>query len=658
MKIYIYIALISVILMSGRVFALEDNAVTEGSESSSEEEVPQEGYTFPLIKPEFFLSGGYRFFNGEGSTRAEEYEYPHDALTLGGELRIFTFPHRFHLEFDIENKKDFIGDLTYMYRDLIRFRGLSSSLFHNLDNIRLIDLDPSTPSPGVDVRDADVKYGVRFGMSNAFLRFKTPDFPFHVYLEGSLIERSGTQQQRSLLGSGYFNNIVRTSQSRNVDSNTKSVTIGANSHLGPVEIDYSHGEKRFDAGADKVLFDFYTASPGRAAGEYPHNLIPDLKSSSDTVKLHTSYTGALVASATFSRIGKENSDSGAKADYFIGAGEISWIESPRLAFFLKYRHKESDIDNPDTVTITDRTNPLNTYTYPVESAISSVSDRVTGIVRYRPLSGVYLKADYTYEDIRRDVSPEWDVPKNTQRNTASLTADIRLLRSLDFKAKYTHKYNDDPAYNTEPDRSDEGRVSVTWIPLPRLTATVTYSIVSEKRDDLIFTDAPNAKNRDVSRNNLMGSVTYMLLKDLSVTASYAYMHDKTRQDIPYQDTLGVSHVDSFVPSEDLVHSYGLDLHYLPATNISLNAGVSYTLSSGAFYPSDPNLLQPVSIASFSELKTRDTICYLSGEYRFKGGWAAGFQYRYSDFNDVIDNPYDDVSDGKAHIIVVTLSKRW
>ncbi len=657
MKIYIYIALLSVILMSSRLSALEQNQITEET-IDEEKEAAQEEYTFPTIKPEFSLSGGYRFVNSDGSDRAAEYEYLHNSPTLGGELRIFDFPHRFHLEFDIRNKKDFIGDVTYMYKDLIRFRGISSSLFHNLENIRLVDLDPSTPSPGVDVRDADMKYGVRFGMSTAYLRFKTPDFPFHVYVEGSLIERNGTQQQRSLIGSGSFNNIVRTSQSRNIDLDTKSVTIGANSHLGPVEVDYSHGEKRLDAGADKVLFDFYTASPDRAAGEFPHNLIPDLKSSSDTIKLHTSYTGALVASATFSKINKENKDSGAKADYFIGAGEISWIESPRLAFFLKYRHKESDIDNPDIVSITDRTNPLNTYTYPVEPAISSVSDRITGTVRYRPLSGVFLKADYTYEDIRRTVSPEWDVPQSTQRNTASITADIRVVRGLDLRAKYTHKYNTNPAYNTEPDHSDEGRVSVTWIPVPRLNATLAYSIISEKRDDLIFTDTPDARNRDVNRNRLMGSVTYLLFKDLSVTAVYAYMHDRTRQDIAYQDSLGVSHVDPFIPATDLIHSYGLDLNYMPKDNISLNTGVSYTTSSGQFYPSDANLLQPVSIASFSQLKIRDILYYLSAEYRFKGGWAAGLQYRYSDFDDVLDNPYDDVADGRAHILMLTLSKRW
>ncbi len=650
MRIYIYIVLLYALLMGGSVFAQEEDA--KAPETNPEEVSQEEGYAFPSIKPEYSISGGYRFVHSDGSSRAAEYEYLHNAITLGGELRFFSFPHRFHLEFDIKNKKDFFGDVTYMYKDIIRFRATGSSIFHNLQNITL---DPST---NVDVRDAGVDYGIRSGINNAFLRFKTPDFPFHVYIDGSLVTRDGMQQQRSLLGSGSFNNIVRATQSRNIDLDTKSVTIGANSHLGPVEVDFSHGEKRFDAEGDKVLFDFYTASAARAAGEFPHNLIPDLKSSSNTLKLHTSYTGSLVASATFSKIDKENKDSGAKADYFIGAGEISWVESPRLAFFLKYRHKETDIDSPDSVSITDRTNPLNTYIYLVEPAISSVNDTVSGIIRYRPLKGVTVKADYTYENIRRSVSPEWDVPQDTQRNTTSLSADVRVMKGVDIKAKYTHKFITNPAYNTDPDHSDEGRVSVTWVPAPRLSAVVSYSILGEKRDDLIFTDTTDAKNRDVTRDRLLGSVTYLLLKDLSITASYAYMHDKTKQDIVYQDLVGTPHVDPLVPATETMHNFGLDISYLPKNNITLNTGVSYTISKGEFFPSDANLLLPVSIASFSKLDTKEVLYYFSGEYRFKGGFAAGVQYRFCNFDDVLDNPFDDVSDGKAHIVLLTLSKRW
>jgi len=28
------------------------------------------------------------------------------------------------------------------------------------------------------------------------------------------------------------------------------------------------------------------------------------------------------------------------------------------------------------------------------------------------------------------------------------------------------------------------------------------------------------------------------------------------------------------------------------------------------------------------------------------------------FNDVLNNPYDDLNDGRAHIALLTLSKKW
>ena len=46
--------------------------------------VQSEVYVFPVIKPEFSLTGGYRYVNLNGSSRAEEFEYLHNSLVLGG----------------------------------------------------------------------------------------------------------------------------------------------------------------------------------------------------------------------------------------------------------------------------------------------------------------------------------------------------------------------------------------------------------------------------------------------------------------------------------------------------------------------------------------------------------------------------------------------
>ena len=97
------------------------------------------------------------------------------------------------------------------------------------------------------------------------------------------------------------------------------------------------------------------------------------------------------------------------------------------------------------------------------------------------------------------------------------------------------------------------------------------------------------------------------------------------------------------------------MSYSPKSFISLNGGISHTISQGAFYTSAPAL---DSIASYSELKIRETTYSASGEYQFKGGVTAGIKYRYTTFKDVLDNIYDDVNDGRASIILLTISKKW
>jgi hypothetical protein len=639
-------------------YAYADEPADGGEDSATEE-----GYSFPSLKPEVSVSAGFRYVNLRDSERAEEYEYLHNSFMFGTEMRFFSFPHRFHLNIEAKNEKDYFGDINYAFKDIVLFRSIHRGLFHNLDNIRLIDLNPSTPSPGVDVRDSGIRYGTRNSNNNVFLRLKTPDFPFHVYFEGGYYVKDGLQQQRSLLNGRAFNEFVRVSETRNVDWKTRSATLGVNSHLGPVEVDLSHSEKRFDVGGTNVLYDTYTAIPPvRPAGEYPHNLIPELKGSSNTIKLHTSYTGSIVASATLTKLNRENMDSGAKSDYLIGSGEIVWTASPKLVFLLKYRHKEINIDNPESVTVTNSLNPAIRYTYMVGPSVSSITDSVSAIAKLRPVSGLSLRAEYNYEDVRRSHAETIKISDSTQKHVASLVSDIRLAKGLFIKAKYAHKEIVDPAYNIDPDRSDEGSVSVSWIPLPVVSANISYVKSREQRSNLQFLEVDESVSRggkrDVNRDKLISNLTVLVLKDVSLTGSFAYMLNKVQQDIVYNDAGFIGWVDPFVPYKDKVHIYSLRMAYTPTASMTLSGGISHTVSSGAFYPTAQDLLQPASIASFTQMKTRETTVSANGEYRFKGGFSAGVQYRFSDFRDVLDNPNDDITSGRAHIVLLTISKKW
>jgi len=654
-------------VLGNEVSAQETDSKATVQELETIPTISNEAALFPYIEQIRLFYGGYRTINFSGDESAAEYEYLHDSISLGGEYRSYPYPYRLHFDFDIKSKKDYFSDIYSSYKNIIYFRNTNRSVFHNLNNIRLVDLDTSTSTYLVDVRDTNKKHGITAGINKTFLRFKKPDFPFHLYIDATLIKKKGTQQQRSIIGGTVFpaNNMTRSSQSRDIDSDTKNIIIGTNMHLGSVEVDISHGEKRFDVSGDSVMYDTYdNAGAGgsrRLAGSYPHNLTPNLESSTNTLKLHTSYTGKLVASATFTKIAKENLDSRAKADYFIGNGAVTWMPLTKLTFFMKYMHKDIDMDTPGTVSIANvcasSNNSGNDYTCTIKPSISSLTDTISGAVRYRLASSLTLRAKYSYTDIEREDYQQWGLPQSTQKKAVTLSADTRIARGLKLNTKYIRKDISNPAYNTEPDHSDEGKISVTWMPLPELQILLKYGITKDTRHNLYFTDTADAKNREAEKNRFLGSMTYLVQEDLSMTLSYSYSDNKTVQDIVYDDSAGNSQIDTSVPYKDSSSNYSIDLNYLPERNIALNTGISHTKGIGDFYPNDQNLLQPASVASFSNFKIKETSYFVSGEYKFKNGFAAQLKYRYFDFNDVLDSN-DDIEDGKAQIIFMAISKKW
>jgi hypothetical protein len=625
----IVIMLVLMILIPGGVLAQEEIDIDELMEMDLEEEVAV--YHFPEIRPQASLSLGYRLVEQSGSEQAFEYEHLNDSPVFGGMLRVFRYPHRVYLETDVKNEKDYFGDIRYAFKDKVILRWVNKTLFHNLENITLMDTDPAQ----INITDPGVSYGIRTGINDVTLRLKPLDFPLHGYFRGFYVDTHGSRQQRSLID---FN--VRTTEERDIDLKTRTYTGGINSHLGPVEADYFHTEKRFDAGGDRVLMD-----------TVPHNQLSELDGSSDTVKIHTSYTGRLVASATFSLKQRDNKDSGADEDVFTGAGGLTWTPMPELAFFLKYSHHELDVSNPATAT-------FNGIVFNISrDSVSTITDSVSVTGRFKPVSGITFRAEYSFKDIDRTNAGAWNLQRSTQKNALSLTADARVVRTVSVNANYAHRWINDPSYNTEPDYSDEGGVSVSWTPHPRVNALVSYSLLRQERDDLRFMETPDADHRDLRTDNIMGSGTVLLMKDLSLTASYAYMRYKLEQDIVYQ--MGGSFlVDPDVPYTDNVHVYSAGLDYMPEGALHLFAGITHTRGAADFDPASPDLLSPASVDSFSELKTRQTTVSLAGEYRFSRGLSCGLDYRYSDFNDVLDNVHNSEEDGDGHIILLTVSKRW
>jgi opacity protein-like surface antigen len=188
---------------------------------------------------------------------------------------------------------------------------------------------------------------------------------------------------------------------------------------------------------------------------------------------------------------------------------------------------------------------------------------------------------------------------------------------------------------------------------------LSYNVAREKRDGSFSTT--EADSRDVRRDRVTGSLTLLLTERLSLTTAYSYLHNEIEQDIFYGNIADPDNpfADPDVRYRDTAHNYMAGLHLMPEENLSLNAEVSHTRSNGDFRAGNPVALDPIDIASLSEVRLRETEYSLSGDYRLKSGWGFGLVYRYSDFDNRLENPLNPTTfDGSAHIALVTVSKKW
>lgn len=588
---------------------------------------------------------------------AGEYEYLKSSA--GGDLHLegVPLPHRFSLEGHALNQKDYFSELDYAYRDVVMFNVLARGLYHNLDHYSFGSDDPTTTSPSfVDLNPND-QYGIENSLRKGFIRFKTPDFPFHLYADAKRVDRSGTMQQRFLLG--YTGGLNRVSQSRNIDWSSTEVRTGVNSHFGPVEFDYNHAEKKFTASGDKALNDPY------ALGTALHNLVPDLTSSTDTVKLHTALTGRLVVSATYADGKKKNEDSDAKAAYRNSAGDMVITPVAGLALFLKYRHYELGLNNPDTVTISGVA-----HTYTVRDSISSKKDLMTGAVRYRLTERLTVKGEYAIETIARNawygdsitplqVAPDqagtapnyWDVAHHTTKTTERLGISYRAKSKLSLRADYTAVQIENPAYADDPDRVNSAKATATWTPGQRIIALASYGGVREKRDDLSAPLAGGARN--TSRDQGLGSLTFLIGKRSSVTASALYYQNKSKETLTYRDAAGSLLLEDSVPYADKAQVYSVSATQALGDRVTLIVEGSKSYSRGSFR-NNGSVANTTGIDVYSDMRLVENIYTAGLEMQHSTHMSSEVRYQQRQYCDEIDN----AQDGRVSVIVATAAVKW
>ena len=593
-----------------------------------------------------------------GRAGAYEFHSTDSSPSAGVYLEGAPLPSRYHFELDYYDEDDWYGDLRYSYKDAVRTRVLSRRFYHNLDNLTLFDYG----SAAVDSRDAGVDdYGIRVDIDTYSLRFKTPSYPFHFYITGETVSRKGKRQQRFLGGYGYFfppPGRVRVSESRDVDQKIDDIGFETNAHIGWVEFDLSRHDKKFTSDVAPATYTYATTPAITSV----HNVIPEIESSTNTLKVHTTHSGRLFASSTFQQVEKENNYSHAKASRRMGYGEFFWLPRAWLAFNLKYRHQKNTASAPATV-VADGLGELTApavelgRAYTVDPGVASTTDRASFSMRYSLIPDTSLQLSYAREikDMEGDSASVWSRPEKTTRDIYELKVTNRSIPQVRTTLRLGHKSAGfevgSNIINNEPERSDEAKLDLTWSPSPRLSAFASgYVVRDESSEGYISGPSTDPKYARELRQQYVASLVYMLSPRVSLIPSYSFMSMEQKRDLVWIDFNGGSHspyVDHFYSNKQTAQNFNVEAAMRPIDRLRMAWDLGYTVTKGVYEPSSPidmTSLTNFNAAEIGELsykKIKVLSLRLDNDYDLGHGWGLGLDLHYADWkDDSFDNPSD------------------
>lgn len=605
---------------------------------------------------DFFL--GYRWPSETDALQAAEYVDLHSSLTFGIDLLSCPLPYRYHLNTEFISKDNFYADAGFAYKDLVLFRDILVGMHHNLNHL---DYQHAGEPPELTYSDrapGDLYY-TNLASNLMSLRFKMPDFPFHTFINDRYVAQDGRIQQRFLLGN--FSQLDKTTSARDIDWKSNDVTLGANSHLGPVELEYAYDQAKFQPGANNILHDAYPDATARPGDIYPHSVVPETESSANSVKMHSSYTGGLVTAATLSNLYQKNNYSQTESTTWKGAFDCSWIIKPTVGLFFKYRHRNVDMDAPDTVTLAGLDNTLH---YPVREAVSHSNDSFSLTSRYRLWPGLSLLGTYEFSYLERKNVAEWPVlPGQSKIHTLNFTADGAPIDKVKVKASYEYKKYEDPSYNNTPDHTNQLKLTTTYTPSPGLYLYLYYQLAVTARDALHYlNNSPlvllEFGERDGRSDQILASVTKALSPLSSLTASWFYQRFDVTQSLAFGRRLidgsgsDLPFIDPEVPNSDESNSFSLALQTTPLPGLNLTFDVTHTIFKGNTGFEDIVGNAPFALASFSTLKANETAFSVNISKKLRHNLEFGLR----SYLGLYDDQVDGVLDGKELTTIATVKR--
>jgi len=688
--------LIILLLSAGGAFAAEETNLETAPEpelvvTAADLAVVPDGERQVHLLEQKGLSLGYNVLTDDGyGGRALEYGLLRSSRSGGLFYRNMQKDSNLELDGYFLNEHDYNGDLLVDYRGDYRLHLRTESLFHNLDreilfspNFQFGRTDAPTLADYLAVQDQPADYGVSVTQDRAEFRYRLHNYPLHLNLGYWRLVREGTIQQRFADTSfeGTPNTIY--AKARGIHHQTHQGRLGFDVHLGPVDVIYDFKIRVFDDRnatpvASYVARNDLAGNPERVGGLHQHNDTPDSRFISHTVKLHSSMTGGIVGSASYSIEERENysrltDTTGVKHSKVYlqnAAGDLVYTPAKEYSAALKYRRQELDHGNRGLVVSNNFVDPVQL----VKAPIDSTKDLVIATLSYRPRRDLSLTGEYRGEFLQRNNVSElpsptsWALPENSATHSGALALYYRPVKGARLTANYNYATTDHPSYGASFQQRQEGKLLASYTRNSFWGATanavirreqnnkVEHFLINFPLDPLVYLPYPLTSRERRTENANLG-VWCTPIARLTLGANYAYLQSRVDQAVLFTAVAAGSEASSEFTSRS--HVFGVNASYSPYDKLDLSLMLQQVRSHSAFEPEITALSATSDTTGISEITRQKTvITALSGrtEYRFTRELSGMLDYTLRDYNE--KNPAFDAGNGTVHVVVASVAAKW
>jgi hypothetical protein len=687
------------------------------------------------IATETSVSVGYRSTSVHGEPgRAGEYESLESSPTFN--VKLFTDPGKFHLDLDANylNDEDYAVKAHLDTKGLLRLDLRSERFFHNLDHIPYDN--GYTGDPGARIQtgpaaegsrpDAFIKtsprayytdqnpgddYGLRLDINEVKLKIKCPDYPAHVNLSYWRYEKKGEKQLRFASEggtSGSCNGCHMQSKTRDIDRVTEEVKISADAHAGFIDVVLEGLYRTFRDGESIPSDIFGQHDRGRTYGAYEHDEDPDSRVKEATLRLNTAPSGGLVGSASFTIGERENRSDlasvgpiDAKIDYTKTAADVTYTPNQHWTMNLRYRLLDMDSDNSDVL----YDNPEGAFTspLPVRDSMDITRAWYEAVVNYRPSPRLSLKAEVRVEDIDRSDTGEEAHPFHSStppalhepsENWQLPDEEIIIRGKLGFTSRHLEKSalkisgwlavqtNDDPAYGTSFENSQELFLSANYTPSPFWGLLASLNLLKQENNDFAINGlsitlpstyefaGETTLDRDKDQQNLSIGTWLTPREGLSFDLNYGYLRTAIDQDILFGRVI-LNGSDYRIENESVdyrqnVQTITLGATWQPLDRLSCRFEGYHIRSKASFDPDFPDqsflyyFTPPLETASSADLREISKVDIsqngLRGRvnWQFDDHWSCAVEATFDDY----DEHDSDVFDGSVQTTMVSFTRAW